>query len=141
MRKVPFTADRKHRFLEVLAACGSVTMACQAIGCTRATSYNHRAADEHFAGRWAEAEAVAADRLEEEARRRAIEGTLRPAVSGGKVVVDAEGKPVMLREYSDRLLELLLRARKPAAFGSKVTVAGDAENPLVIRLSKTDMAL
>lgn len=53
--------------------------------------------------------------MEAEAHRRAVSGVVEPIVSGGEVVAQ---KIV----YSDRLLELLLRAGDPARFGQQSNV-------------------
>jgi hypothetical protein len=53
------------------------------------------------------------DRLEEEARRRAVKGVPEPLVSGGKIIRDDDGQPIAIRRYSDNLLLALLRARRP----------------------------
>ena len=60
----------------------------------RRTAYYHRNADTTFAAAWDSACDEAADILEAEARRRAVEGTLRPVYQGGRHVGD-------IREYSD----------------------------------------
>ncbi len=106
---------RKH-FLERLAETGNVTRACELAGVGRARAYALREEDEAFAAAWAEAEEIAADALELEARRRAMEGVARPVVSAGKLVKDDTGAPLILREYSDRLMEILLRAHRPSKF-------------------------
>jgi len=69
--------------------------------------------DPAFAAAWEDAEEVAADRLEDEARRRAVEGVAEPLVSGGKLVRDDDGQPIMVRRYSDNLLLALIKARRP----------------------------
>jgi len=61
------------------------------------------------------AEEVAASVLEEEARRRAIDGVRRPVLYKGKPVKDPENPDQYLyeHEYSDRLLIEMLRAHHP----------------------------
>lgn len=49
---------------------------------------------------------MAVERMENEARRRAVEGTLRPVFHGGAQVGE-------VREYSDTLLIFLLKAHDP----------------------------
>ncbi len=56
---------------------------------------------------------MATDRLEDEARRRAVEGIEEPLVSAGKLVRDDHGQPIWVRRYSDNLLLGLLKARRP----------------------------
>ncbi len=101
-----WTPRARARFLRGLERTGCVSIACRAAGFGRTTAYKRRGQDEGFRAEWDEALALAADRLEAEARRRAVEGTLRPVYQGGRRVGS-------VRLYSDRLLELLLRAHRP----------------------------
>jgi hypothetical protein len=54
--------------------------------------------------------------MEDEARRRAVEGFLRPVYQGGKHVGDEQ-------VYSDRLMEFLLRARRPTVYRNSVNLS------------------
>lgn len=51
-----------------------------------------------------------------------MEGVPRPLVSAGKLVKDDSGAPVILREYSDRLMEILLRAHRPSTFREQTLI-------------------
>jgi hypothetical protein len=113
------TRDRRERFLELLADTGNVSRSARLIGTTPKSVYLLRRRDDAFRAAWEEAEDIAADRLEEEARRRAIEGDEEPVVSGGQLVLDPDGAPVTVRRYSERLLITLLKARRPEKFQSK----------------------
>jgi hypothetical protein len=113
MRKLKLTRERQERFLEALSETGSVTKAAAAAATSRTRAYELRKTDPAFAAAWAEAEDVAVGRLEDEARRRAVEGVQEPIVSGGSMVRDDTGQPIFVRRYSDRLLAELLRARRP----------------------------
>jgi hypothetical protein len=114
MRKLKLTQTCKERFLEALADTGSVSTAVAIAGTSRTRVYELRKTDPAFASAWQDAEEIAADRLEDEARRRAIEGVPKPLVSAGKVVHDDNGQPVMVPYYSDTLLLALLKARRPS---------------------------
>lgn len=114
--------NARKRFLEALAKTGNVTRACEQANLGRARAYALREQDETFAAAWTEAEEIAVDALEAEARRRAIEGVQRPLVSAGKVVKDDNGEPIILREYSDTLLIALLRAHRPRKFNTARTL-------------------
>jgi len=72
--------------LQALADSGTVTTAARVARAGRSRLYDLRKADTAFAAAWDEAEGIAADRLEDEARRRAVEGVPEPLVSAGKVV-------------------------------------------------------
>jgi hypothetical protein len=113
MRKLKLTQTCKERFLEALADTGSVSTAVAIAGTSRTRVYELRKADPAFASAWQDAEEIAADRLEDEARRRAIEGVPKPLVSAGKLVRDDNGQPIMVPYYSDALLLALLKARRP----------------------------
>ncbi len=113
MRKLKLTKTLQERFLEELADTGSVSTAASAAGTSRTRVYELRKADPTFASAWQDAEEIAVDRLEDEARRRALEGVPEPLVSGGKLVRDGEGQPITIRRYSDNLLLALLKAHRP----------------------------
>jgi len=113
MRKLKLTQVRRKRFLEALADTGSVTKAAVVAGTSRTRVYELRKVDPAFAAAWAEAEDIAVDQLEDEARRRAVEGVPEPLVSAGKLVRDDNGQPITVRRYSDSLLMALIKAHRP----------------------------
>jgi hypothetical protein len=113
MKQVKLTKARQERFLKALADTGIVTTAVAAAGTSRTRVYELRKKDTAFAAAWDEAEEIATDRLEDEARRRAIEGIAEPLVSAGKLIRDDDGQPIMVKRYSDNLLLALLKARRP----------------------------
>ena len=124
--------DWKTPFLARLAETGNVKLAATAAGVSRQAAYKHRDADESFAEKWDEAMEDAADVLEAEAWRRAVEGVVKPVVQKGQVVnapVDKDGNvvtddspekvglaPLMLREYSDALLMFKLKGHRPEKY-------------------------
>jgi len=112
MKRLKLTKARRENFLKVLADTGSVTAAVAAAGTSRTRVYELRKTDTAFAAAWDEAEDIATDRLEDEARRRAVEGVAEPLVSAGKLVRGDDGQPIMVRRYSDKLLLELLRANR-----------------------------
>lgn len=104
--RLPLTEERKRAFLEHLATYGIAVEAARAAspGCpsgAMATFKDARRRDPEFAAAWEEAAEQARGVIEAEIRRRAIEGWEEPGRNG----------PV--RKYSDRLLELMARARLP----------------------------
>jgi hypothetical protein len=113
MKRLKLTKARQEGFLKALSDSGSVTAAVAMAGTSRSRVYELRKADPAFAADWDEAEEIATDRLEDEARRRAVEGVPEPLVSGGKIVRDGDGQPIAIRRYSDALLLALLRAHRP----------------------------
>ena len=113
MKRLKLTKARQERFLTSLAKTGNVTAAVATAGTSRTRVYELRKADPGFAARWEEAEEIAVDALEAEARRRAIEGVQEPLVSAGKLVRDDDGQPIAVRRYSDNVLLALLKAHRP----------------------------
>ena len=78
-------------------------------GIGRRTAYNWLEQDEQFQKLYAEAHEDALDLLEEEARRRGVDGVLEPVFQGGKKVGS-------IRKYSDNMLALLLKRKRPDTF-------------------------
>jgi hypothetical protein len=113
MRKLKLTPARQEQFLKALAETGSVATSAALAGTSRTRVYELRKADQEFAGAWEDAEEIATDRLEEEARRRAVKGVEEPLVSAGKLVRDENGQPITVTRYSDSLLLALLKAHRP----------------------------
>lgn len=113
---------RKRLFLKLFAELGTVTGAAGQAGVRPETVRAWRESDPEFARQYEEAAQLAADRLEEEARRRAVEGVLRKRFTRtGRPVIDPDtGKQYVEAEYSDSLLMFLLKARNPARFRDRV---------------------
>jgi hypothetical protein len=101
----PIVAMKRKIFLKTLAATGSVTSAIRATCLHRSTIYEARQTNEDFKLAWDDALETATDALEFEARRRAVEGCDEPVYHQGQQVG-------VVRKYSDRLLELLLRGNR-----------------------------
>jgi hypothetical protein len=101
--------DWKAVFLKALAKSGVVTTACRKAKIGRTTAYKVRDEDIDLAAAWDDALDQAADVMEEEAHRRAVEGVLKPIYQGGKKVGS-------VREYSDTLLIFQLKAARPEKY-------------------------
>jgi hypothetical protein len=108
-----FTPKKRARFLERIAAGWSITDGAKAAGVTPRTIYNHKAADEAFATALADALEAGTDVLEDEARRRAVDGVQHetPIYHQGQSV-----GAVVETKYSDTLLIFLLKARRPEKY-------------------------
>ena len=87
-------------FLDSLADDGLVTHACAVAGITKAVAFALKNQDEKFAEDWDAAIAASVDKLELEARSRAL-------------------------SYSDTLLIFLLKGNNPEKFADKVTLRTD----------------
>lgn len=109
MRIGKFDKVRRARFLKTLAETANVTRSAEAAGISKLTAYIARDKSPLFRAAWQAALEHAIDTLEEEARRRAVEGWEKP--------VFYQGRPVgAVREYSDSLLMFLLRVHRPERF-------------------------
>ncbi len=107
----------RQRFLFMLSKTGNASKACQTSGLTRRQVMTLRDGDPAFGQAYDDAMNEAADLLEAEAWRRALEGTTQPVLKGGRPVVNpATGEMVVVRRYSDPLLMLLLRGCRPEKF-------------------------
>ena len=91
----------------------NITESARAAGIGRRTAYEWRDADKEFRASWDDAEQEAADKLEREAWRRAVEGTDKPVTFHGEITTT-------YKEYSDRMLELLLKAHRPEKYKERV---------------------
>ena len=124
-----FTAKRKSVFLESYRITGNMSLSSQESRVSRRTIYDWLASDVHFQDDFNEAREVATDALEEEARRRAVDGVETP--------FNTKGETIFIRKFSDTLLIVLLKANRPSKFrenpqGSpiNVSVGGGAEQPM-----------
>jgi hypothetical protein len=104
-------------FLEAVAHGWSVTAAAQRAGHPRSTFYLLRDRDEEFKAAWAEAIEAGTEVLEDEARRRAVDGY-------DEETFDGEGQLLRrVRRYDSPLLQLLLRGRRPDKYREGTGVA------------------
>ena len=122
MRTLRITEERQQVFLAKLGEWGDVAAAADAAGTTKAGAEELRASDPAFALGWARALRASAERLEQVARCRALEGLIEPTLSEGKVVRDDNGQPIVVRRYSDVILLALLKAQYPDKFSEWVSL-------------------
>lgn len=119
--------DKRHlwtdAFLGHLAECGILSDAAAAVGVDRTTVWRRRQDDADFSKAFDEAIEMAADKLEAEARRRAIDGVEEPVYQGGQLV----GTRMV---YSDSLLALLLKGRRKKVFAERVETTGADGGPV-----------
>ena len=134
MKRLRLTKERRERFLKALAETGIVSTAVEIAGTSRTRVYERRKRDAAFSAAWEAAEEQAADALEAEALRRAVDGVAEPLVSAGKVVRDDDGNPLVIRRFSDTLLITLLKARRPDRFKDRSEVVHDISDRVADRL-------
>ena len=110
----PARTDRaRENFLGVLRETCNVSESARAAGIGRRTAYEWKEAEADFAAEWEDAEQEAADKLEREAWRRAVEGVDKPVTFQGIITAT-------YKEYSDRMLEILLKGHRPEKFVERV---------------------
>jgi hypothetical protein len=103
------TAKRWPKFISAIAATGNVREAARTAGVDRVAAYRKRWREPEFAAKWEEAELLAVELLEDEARRRAHDGVDKPIYHQGKRVD-------VVKDYSDTLLIFLLKGAKPTKY-------------------------
>lgn len=103
------TKRRDEKFFAVLAAGGMIRDALAASGYKRRTVYDWRKADPEFERRWREADDEALELMEQEADRRAMEGTQKPVFYQGM-------ECGYVTEYSDTLLIFRMKAKDPEKY-------------------------
>jgi hypothetical protein len=112
-------ADASHwrfLFLQDLRETGNVSAAARHVGKSRAALYRARKQDAAFAAEWDDALEEAADWLELEALRRAVDGTEEGRYFQGEMIGT-------ITRYSDSLLMFLLKGRR-LRFGLVQAVLG-----------------
>jgi len=121
-------------FLVAFRATGNVRLACKAASVGRSSHYRWLDKDSEYRAAFDLAKQDAADILEAEAFRRAVEGVEEPVgwykgVPGGTV-----------RRYSDVLLMFLLKALRPEKYRERVEVRGAFASIDLNRLSDEQLA-
>jgi len=118
----------QRRILEALAQGKSPTYAAKEAGVSRAIAYRWRQRSPKFAAAWDEAVAEGIDRLEDEAHRRAVEGVERPVYQGGVRVGE-------IKAYSDSLLTLLLKSRRPEVWNRPPPPVEPPVDPVMYKIT------
>ena len=109
---------KKKAFLAAFRKTGNVRLACEAAEVGRSSHYRWLETDAAYEEAFELAKEDAADILEAEAKRRAIEGVLEP-------VGFYKGEPGgHVRRYSDTLLIFLLKGLRPEVYRERVEVRG-----------------
>ena len=102
-----------------------MTAAAREAGVNRSTHYNWMEADLEYAEQFDAVNEELADELEQEARRPALKGVEEPVFKGGERVGT-------ITKYSDALLILLLKAKRPDQFGDSVDVTNRIDDVMAV---------
>lgn len=130
-----FRHQKKRAFLAAFAECGNVSEAAESAHIHRTTHYEWLQSDPAYVQAFASAVEQAADALEKEARRRAVEGVRREKshyYKGKLVGVDVE------TEYSDTLLIFLLKGCRPEKYRENVKLDAQHGGEVVFRVVYDD---
>ena len=133
MDAMKLTPEKLIAFCAALAETCNVGRACRAVGISRQTAYNWREADPDFALAWERAMKAGLLALEDEAHRRAFEGTDEPVFYKG----DECGS---VRKYSDTLAIFLLKAHAPEKYRENTRMALTGANGGPVQISDTERA-
>lgn len=125
------TPEKLAPFLGLIAQGYTISHAAKVAGFSRYAVYRLKADNAAFADALAEAEEAGTQFLEEEARRRAVEGVERPLVSNGQVIAT-------VRDYSDTLLIFLLKARRPNVYRERFSVDQTINGTINVRTLRAD---
>jgi len=115
MTETTKTPKKNELFFAALASGATIGDACLAAGYSRGGVFRYKTNDPEFARLWKEADDAAVERMEQEADRRAIEGTLKPVFNKG---VECG----YIREFSDTLLIFRLKGKRPEIYRDNVNV-------------------
>lgn len=129
----PLTPKKRALFLAELAKSGNVSHSAEVAGYARRTVYDYREQDPIFAAAWEEALERAADVLEHEARRRAVDGVEKYVTTAKGLIFDHEGNPLMERTFSDTLLIFLLKGVRPDKYRDNAKVEHSGAVGLTVR--------
>ena len=105
---------KKRAFIAAYAECGTITRAAEIAGIDRKTHYDWVKEDSDYVKACEAAYEQAGERLEQEARRRAVDGVEKPVFYQGQ-------KCGVVNEYSDTLLIFLLKGAKPERYKERIS--------------------
>lgn len=117
-------AEKWKKLLGYLRRGWTYSAACRQADLVYGTVMKRKREDEDFAAQCQEAYDEGTDTFEDEANRRAFEGTLKPVYQQG-------GRVGTIREFSDPLAALILKKRNPA-FKERHEHSGTGEGGAII---------
>ena len=119
MADLKMTEDFKETFINMLSEIPNITAVCKLLRVGYTAVNGARKKDPKFDSSVKEAIECGYDMLEEEARRRAVDGVLEPVFFRGEEVGS-------IRRYSDQLLSQLLKGYRPKKFNPGANVSIDS---------------
>jgi hypothetical protein len=121
-------ADKKTLFLKKYMELGTIEQAAKETAVTRMTPYNWLSSDKDFKVRFEKVKPIGKGVylgvLEDEARRRAVDGVLEGVYYQGELVDH-------VRKFSDVLLIVLLKANAPEKYRERQEITGAGGLPLL----------
>jgi len=116
------TPEFKATFIRMLSELPNITAVCKLLSISPTNVHRARKDDPKFDEAVLDSIEQGYDMIEEEARRRAVDGVLEPVYYKGEEVGN-------VRKYSDALLTMLLKGYRPKKFNRGVTAkfGGDGE--------------
>jgi len=125
---------KREAFLAAYAEVGTVTHAAELAGISRTSHYQWMENPE-YVEKFREAEKQACDRLEQEVRRRAVEGVLEPVFYQGE-------QCGTVRKYSDTLLIFATKGALPQKYRENVSMelTGADGGPVEVEVSSAELA-
>ena len=136
------TQYKKDRFLKSFEELGNISKAAQLAGINRREHYFWINGDPEYAKAFENSEKIAADTLESEGYRRALEGVDEPVVYQGNFtypldkngIPDKSKSPISIRKYSDTLLIFLLKGARPDKYKDRHELGGPGGGPITLKV-------
>lgn len=133
------THEKFVKFLATYSHIGVIHRAAEMVGLNYNLVSKERKRNPAFEEKFLLARKIAADRVEAEVQRRAVEGFQEPVIYQGQHMKDEDGNPMYITKYSDRMLELLAKAVKPEKFRERYEVTGKDGGPLQLNVLEFKM--
>lgn len=127
---------KKRAFLSAYAQMANISRAATAAGVGRTTHHMWMANDPRYAAAFAQAQEVAIDYMEAEAHRRAVEGVYEPVIYQGKLALDEDGNPLVVRKYDSTLMIFLLKGARPDKYRERWHVTGEVDHKVEVDVSE-----
>lgn len=126
-----YTDEVHRRFIENYEVTGQISTAAKAAGVSLDTIYKQKKIHPTLVEEMEIAHHKYCDSMENEMRRRAIEGVVEDVYYQGEVVGTK-------RVYSDKMLETLMKKERPDAFRERKEISGAGGGPLEINIVQFD---